>query len=108
SMMLFSACWPISDSGLPISTSSLSVPCATWNRVVALGCSRDRSSNGGIAAIVTVWVGVVVAAGRETTAIALHPPHSVIRGKKGSCHRHLLCLDPAARLVMTGGNQAQA
>lgn len=58
------------------------------DHVVALGCSRDRSSSGGTAAIVTVWVGVVIAAGRETTAITLHPPHSVIPGKKGSRHRH--------------------
>ena len=69
------------------------------DHVVALGCSRDRSSIGGTAAIVTVWVGVVIAAGRETTAITLHPPHSVIPGKKGSLHRH----PPVSRPYRTVG-----
>ena len=88
SMMLFSACWPMSDSGLPSAPPLCKCRVRLGSCRGVVGCSRDRSSNGGIAAIVTVWVGVVVAADRETTAIALHPPHSVIPGKKGSCHPH--------------------
>ena len=62
----------------------------------------------GIAAIVTVWVGVVVAAGREITAIALHPPHSVIPGKKVRGHRHPPMSRRVARLVVTGGGLPKA